>query len=136
MMRQTHATPPAPLPPGHHYNRVLVIMLGAALAGATAMGFALASSVLQGAALWALNGAGLALVLPAAQSLVAECSGSGRAARRGGALLGGIGLAGSLGAVAGALYATNVGTWGQSHCHAILCMQECAVSTAGLQQSG
>lgn len=101
--------PPAPLPAaGHYYNRVLVTMLGAALAGAAAMGFALASGVLQGAVLWALNGAGLALVVPAAQSLVAEYCGPSRAWLRGG-VLAGMGLAGSLGAGAGALYATNIG---------------------------
>ena len=78
---------------------------GCLLWAATTAGFGGARSLQQGTALWAVNGVGLALVIPSGQSLIADYyppASRGRA-------FGGLYLTGALGGMLGSLYATNLG---------------------------
>lgn len=64
------------------------------------------STINQGYFLWAVNGLGLALVVPTGQSLIADYY--SQASR--GLAFGTLYLTGAFGAMLGALYATNLGT--------------------------
>ena len=83
---------------------------GCLLWAATTAGFGAARTLQQGAVLWAINGVGLALVIPSGQSLIADYyppASRGRA-------FGWLYLTGALGGMIGSLYATNLGmpsTW-------------------------
>lgn len=66
---------------------------------------AVAGKWLQGMAVWAFNGIGLALLIPNAQSLVADYF----SALSRGKAFGALWLTGALGGMLGALYATNMG---------------------------
>lgn len=57
---------------GHYHNRVHVLSAGCFLWAAFAAAFAFCSSFATGAIFWSLNGLGLALLIPNAQSLVAD----------------------------------------------------------------
>ena len=57
---------------GHYYNRCHVIAAACALWAVCTAGFAFSTSVTQAALLWAVNGAGLAAMIPNGQSLVAD----------------------------------------------------------------
>jgi MFS family permease len=70
-----------------------------------AAAFAMTHSVSTGAFCWAFNGFGLALLIPNAQSLIADYF---KPVSRG-AAFGALQMTGALGGMAGALYATNVG---------------------------
>ena len=78
---------------------------GCLLWAATTAGFGAARSLRQGLALWAINGVGLALVIPSGQSLIADYYPPAARGRAFGALY----LTGALGGMVGSLYATNLG---------------------------
>ena len=63
------------------------------------------STLTQGYLLWAVNGVGLALVVPTGQSLTADYFSEAARGKAFGALY----LTGAFGAMLGALYATNLG---------------------------
>ena len=67
--------------------------------------FSLSNSVASGAFFWAFNGVGLALLIPNAQSLIADYY---KPVSRG-AAFGALYLTGALGGMAGGLFATNIG---------------------------
>lgn len=67
--------------------------------------FALTNSVTTGSIVWAINGIGLALLIPNAQSLIADYF---RPVSRGKAF-GALYLTGAIGGMLGSLYATNIG---------------------------
>lgn len=70
-----HLTPRCPafaFPPGHRYNRIYVMVVGSFIWGFFAFCFGWANDLRTGTALWAFNGIGLALMIPSAQSLVAD----------------------------------------------------------------
>jgi MFS family permease len=90
---------------GHYYNRATVLSLGCFLWAAMAALFATATSLGAATALWAVNGLGLALLIPNAQSLVADYY---RPVSRGKAF-GGLFLAGAAGATLGGAFAANLG---------------------------
>lgn len=92
-------------PAGHYYNRVLVLWLGCTIWGFFTICFSLTTTVHQGIATWALNGVGLALMIPNAQSMVADYY----SADSRGSAFGMMCLTSALGAMVGALYATNIG---------------------------
>lgn len=103
-LAQAVASPAAGLL-GQYADRVAVLCGGATLWGAMTLGFAFSRSVAGGLAFWALNGVGLACLIPCAQSLTADYASGG--AR--GAAFGALHMVGALGALCGALFATNVG---------------------------
>ena len=90
---------------GHSYNRVLVVAFGCALWGLMTGLFSGCSTLAQGYSLWAVNGIGLALVVPTGQSLTADYYSEAARGKAFGALY----LTGAFGAMLGALYATNLG---------------------------
>lgn len=90
---------------GHYANRIHVLVAGAALWGAMCLCFASVHSVAAGYPFWAMNGIGLSLLIPAAQSVTADYYSEERRGRAFGLLY----LTGTLGALVGALYATNIG---------------------------
>ncbi|KAK9786693.1 hypothetical protein WJX73_003542 [Symbiochloris irregularis] len=90
---------------GHYYNRIWVIAAGCTLWGIMTLGFSFCTSVQQGYLFWAMNGIGLSLVIPSGQSLTADYF--SEASR--GTAFGALYLTGALGAMLGALYATNLG---------------------------
>lgn len=96
---------PHPLP-GHCLHRGRVVGAGCLLWSACTATFAGCDGLASGAAVWAVNGLGLALVLPACQSLVADLFASAR-----GRAFGMLYATGALGGMAGALFATNMGAW-------------------------
>lgn len=57
---------------GHRYNRVFVLSAGAFIWAAFTAGFAFSRDIVQGMTLWAFNGIGLSLMIPNAQSLIAD----------------------------------------------------------------
>ena len=78
---------------------------GCLLWATTTAGFGAARNLHQGLVLWAINGVGLALVIPSGQSLIADYyppASRGRA-------FGWLYLTGALGGMIGSLYATNLG---------------------------
>jgi hypothetical protein len=90
---------------GHYADRVAVLCAGAALWGAMTAAFALSHSVAAGVAFWAANGVGLSFLIPSAQSLTADYNPD----RRRGRAFGMLHFVGAVGALTGALFATNVG---------------------------
>ena len=91
---------------GHSYNRVLVVASGCALWGLMTGLFSGCSTLTQAYLLWAVNGVGLALVVPTGQSLTADYFSEASRGKAFGALY----LTGAFGAMLGALYATNIGS--------------------------
>lgn len=97
----THRAHPA----GHYLHRGRCLGAGCLLWASTTALFSLTTSLHVGMAVWALNGIGLALVIPTTQSLTADyfpASSRGRA-------FGTLWLTAALGGMAGALFATNLG---------------------------
>jgi MFS family permease len=90
---------------GHYFDRVKVLSAGCFLWATMATGFALCNSVSTGATFWAFNGVGLALLIPNAQSLIADYY---KPVSRG-AAFGALYLTAALGGTFGALLATNLG---------------------------
>ena len=68
-------------------------------------GFSFCTSVQQGYLFWAVNGIGLAMVIPNGQSIIADSYSEASRGKAFGALY----LTGAFGAMAGTLYATNMG---------------------------
>jgi MFS family permease len=97
--------PPPTLYAGHYYNRVTVLWLGCTIWGFFTICFSLTTTVRQGILTWALNGVGLALMIPNAQSMVADYY----SADTRGSAFGMMCLTSATGAMVGALYATNIG---------------------------
>jgi MFS family permease len=90
---------------GQHFNRITVLCTGAAIWGSMALCFSQATSVTGGLFFWAINGIGLSFLIPSAQSLTADYN---QEAHRGRAF-GLLHMVGALGALVGALFATNIG---------------------------
>ncbi|KAK2075861.1 hypothetical protein QBZ16_001602 [Prototheca wickerhamii] len=89
---------------GHFYNRVHVMSVGAFIWGTMCIVFAFTHTVRAGIAVWAWNGLGLGLLIPNAQSLIADYFSEYSRGRAFGALY----LTGAMGGTLGALYATNI----------------------------
>ena len=98
LTKQTHA--------GYYFNRVWVIFVGCTIWGCMTALFSGCTTTAQGYVLWAINGIGLALVVPTGQSLTADYFPEASRGRAFGALY----LTGAFGAMLGAIYATNLGT--------------------------
>lgn len=77
------------------------------------------STLTQGYLLWAVNGIGLALVVPTGQSLTADYYPDASRGRAFGTLY----LTGALGAMLGALYATNLGKF-NTRSHKVHCLSQ------------
>jgi MFS family permease len=90
---------------GQHLNRITVLCIGAAIWGTMTLCFSRATSVTGGLIFWAINGIGLSFLIPSAQSLTADYN---QEAHRGRAF-GLLHMVGALGALVGALFATNIG---------------------------
>ncbi|KAH7618077.1 hypothetical protein Ndes2526B_g06979 [Nannochloris sp. 'desiccata'] len=90
---------------GHYFNRITVLSIGCFVWATMAAAFAMTHSVATGAFFWAFNGFGLALLIPNAQSLIADYF---KPVSRG-AAFGALQMTGALGGMAGALFATNIG---------------------------
>ncbi|KAL6780780.1 hypothetical protein ACKKBF_B11780 [Auxenochlorella protothecoides x Auxenochlorella symbiontica] len=90
---------------GHLYNRVYVMSAGAFIWGVMSIAFAFTTNVKQGIAVWAWNGLGLGLLIPNAQSLIADYFSELSRGKAFGALY----LTGALGGTLGTLFATNMG---------------------------
>lgn len=90
---------------GDRYDRTLVVAAGCCLWGVMTSALGLATSLHQAMIACALNGFGLSLVVPAIASLVADTS----TIQSRGRAFGLLGMTSSLGAMIGALYATNIG---------------------------
>ncbi|PRW59549.1 MFS general substrate transporter [Chlorella sorokiniana] len=89
---------------GHLLHRGRVVGAGCLLWAACTATFAACGSLAAGAAVWAVNGLGLALVLPNTQSLTADLFAAAARGRAFGALY----LTSALGGMLGALFATNL----------------------------
>ena len=90
---------------GHALHRGHIVSFGCLLWGICSALFACTSSVAAALLIWAFAGVGLALIVPNAQSVVAdyyECESRGRA-------VGVMHFAASGGGMVGALMATNIG---------------------------
>eukprot|EP00884_Botryococcus_braunii_P012902 jgi/Botrbrau1/21612/Bobra.43_1s0016.1 len=90
---------------GHMMNRVVIITAGCLIWGTMTGIFATCNSIKAGALVWAVNGLGLAFVIPTGQSLIADyyvCSARGRA-------FGFLFLTSALGAMLGSLFGTTSG---------------------------
>ncbi|CAL8464814.1 g4349 [Coccomyxa elongata] len=92
---------------GHYYNRIWVITFGCLLWGIMTGAFASCHTVSQGYIFWGINGIGLSMVIPSGQSMVADYYPE----ERRGAAFGALYLTGAIGAMLGALYATNIGAF-------------------------
>lgn len=90
---------------GDRVDRTLLVTTGCTLWGIMTSAIGASTSLHQAMIACAFNGFGLALVLPSIASLVADSTPSGERGRAFGVM----GLTSSLGAMAGALFATNVG---------------------------
>lgn len=90
---------------GQHLNRITVLCCGATIWGAMTLGFSRATTVSGGLIFWAINGIGLSFLIPSAQSLTADYNPEERRGRAFGLLH----MVGALGALLGALFATNIG---------------------------
>lgn len=90
---------------GHNFNRVWVITGGCLLWGVMTGGFSLCTVLWQGMVLSAINGVGLALVIPNAQSITADYYDELDRGKAFGALY----MTSALGGAIGSLYATNQG---------------------------
>ncbi|PSC76554.1 MFS general substrate transporter [Micractinium conductrix] len=96
---------------GHYLNRANVMAWGCFIWGVMAICFSFTNSVRTGMAFWAFNGVGLGLLLPNAQSLIADYFSALSRGKAFGALY----LTSALGGMLGALFATNMGhtkPWG------------------------
>ena len=93
---------------GHYYNRIWVISAGCVLWGVMTAAFTACTSVRGGMVVWAVNGVGLALVIPCSQSLTADYYEPGARGRAFGVLY----LTAALGGMLGSLWATNIGACG------------------------
>lgn len=91
---------------GYCLHRGKVVGCGCLLWSTCTALFACSHALPAGVAIWGVNGLGLALVLPNAQSLIADLFASTHRGRAFGMLY----LTGALGGMAGALYATNIGS--------------------------
>lgn len=89
---------------GHYFNRAYVVALACAMWAACTASFALCTTLHQGMFFWALNGFGLAWMIPNGQSLIADYYESHQRGRAFGMLL----AVGNAGSMIGALYATNI----------------------------
>lgn len=90
---------------GHYHDRVTILSFGCFLWGLMAASFAMCNTLAWGAFFWSFNGAGLALLIPNAQSLIADYF---KPVSRGTAF-GALYLTGAVGGMLGALFATNLG---------------------------
>ncbi|KAL4431153.1 hypothetical protein ABPG75_006409 [Micractinium tetrahymenae] len=93
---------------GHYMNRRVgahVMAAGCFIWGIMATCFAFTNTVWTGMAFWAFNGVGLGLLLPNAQSLIADYF----SALSRGTAFGALYLTSALGGMLGALFATNMG---------------------------
>lgn len=90
---------------GHQFNRIRVICIGTALWGAMTLGFSATQAVTQGMVFWAVNGIGLSFIIPSSQSLTADYNPE----EHRGAAFGMLHFVGAVGALLGALFATNIG---------------------------
>ncbi|EFN59499.1 hypothetical protein CHLNCDRAFT_138130 [Chlorella variabilis] len=90
---------------GHYLNRAHVMAAGCFVWGVMAIGFAFTNTVATGMSFWAFNGVGLGLLLPNAQSLIADYFSALSRGKAFGALY----LTSALGGMLGALFATNMG---------------------------
>ena len=57
---------------GHYYNRIHVTSVGCVMWGVCTAAFSVCRSLREGYLFWAVNGIGLALVIPTSQSLIAD----------------------------------------------------------------
>ncbi|KAK9841289.1 hypothetical protein WJX74_003225 [Apatococcus lobatus] len=89
---------------GHWYDRVNVTAAGCFIWGMMTAAAALCTTLHQAIACWAVNGLGLALVIPSGQSLIADFYSPATRGKAFGTLY----LTGALGGMLGGLYATNV----------------------------
>lgn len=90
---------------GHYCDRIKVTAAGCFVWAIMTTFFGCARTLNQGIAAWAINGLGLAMVIPCGQSLVADYY---VAAERGKAF-GGLSLTAAVGGMLGSVYATNMG---------------------------
>ncbi|KAK9793504.1 hypothetical protein WJX73_009675 [Symbiochloris irregularis] len=96
---------------GHLHNRIWVITAGCLLWGVMTAGFATSTALWQGLFFWGVNGAGLALVIPSGQSLIADLHTPLQRGKAFGLLY----LTSAGGGMLGSLFATNMGgvqLWG------------------------
>ncbi|CAL8468475.1 g8015 [Coccomyxa elongata] len=90
---------------GHWYNRIYVITCGCIIWGLMTLGFSLSRNLIMAICFWAINGLGLALVIPNVQSVTADFYEEEHRGRAFGTLH----LTSAAGAAFGGLYATNMG---------------------------
>lgn len=91
---------------GDRVDRTRVVGLGCLIWGVMTSAIGFSTSLTQACGFAAVNGLGLALLIPCAQSLIADCSPVGNRGKAFGAMA----LTGSVGALAGSVFATNVGS--------------------------
>ncbi|GMH42215.1 hypothetical protein BSKO_10134 [Bryopsis sp. KO-2023] len=91
---------------GFRYSRVKVIAAGCFIWSLMTVLFSFTNSLPQGMVLWAINGFGLSLVIPSVQSLTADYFDSSNRGKAFGLLY----FTGAFGAMAGQIYATNIGS--------------------------
>lgn len=91
---------------GYYFNRVWLITAGCGVWGCATALFSACTGLAPGYLLWALNGLGLSLVIPAGQSVTADYFSEAARGRAFGALY----MTGAFGAMLGTVYATNLGT--------------------------
>jgi len=90
---------------GHYANRITVLCVGAAIWGTMTAAFSFTNSIAAAIPFWTCNGIGLSFLIPSAQSLTADYNPEERRGRAFGLLY----MVGAIGALLGALYATNIG---------------------------
>lgn len=90
---------------GVHYSRVKIIALGCAIWAVTAAAFGTTTSFSLGLLFWALNGVGIAAMIPNGESLVADFYSS----QSRGIAFGMLFLTGNVGALLGGFYGTTLG---------------------------
>jgi MFS family permease len=90
---------------GHYLDRTKVLAAGCFIWAAAAATFAFCNTTTSGAAVWAVNGLGLALLIPNAQSLIADYFSELSRGKAFGSLY----LTGAIGGMLGALAAANLG---------------------------
>lgn len=113
---------------GHYCDRIKVTAAGCFIWATMTSMFGCAQTLNHGIAAWAVNGLGLAMVIPSGQSLVADYY---IPAQRGKAF-GGLGLTAAVGGMVGSVYATNLGGsyfWGMDGWRAVF-LSVAAVSAA------
>ncbi|KAK9820962.1 hypothetical protein WJX81_000269, partial [Elliptochloris bilobata] len=90
---------------GDRFNRKYIVAAGTVLWGCFAAGFGLSQTYSQVSAMAALNGVGLALVMPACQSLIADLYDPQQRGRAFGVIM----TVAALGAMLGTFFATSIG---------------------------